>query len=345
MKASNPHIAGGSKMNADSLFRQAQSAARQGRMTEARGLLWAALQIQPNRAELWVWLAAVTPSPRAAMAYLANALTIDPRNPQARAGLRALRNRAAAAQALTAAPVMPPARKLKRQSKNWHWWVAGFGLTMLVFIFVAGMSFSSLAPVLAARGTVPAAAEMPDTTTWALPTREQQLPATWTPTPSPTTTPTPTPSPTATPTPTETSTPAFPSPTWVPTLLPTPSSLGVEGERWIDVNLTHQLLIAYEGTIPVRWVRVSTGLPNYPTVVGQFRIYVKYRSTLMTGDDYYLPNVPYTMYYYKGFGLHGTYWHNNFGYPMSHGCVNLPTAEAEWLFSFADVGTPVNIHY
>jgi lipoprotein-anchoring transpeptidase ErfK/SrfK len=95
----------------------------------------------------------------------------------------------------------------------------------------------------------------------------------------------------------------------------------------------------------VRQIVVSTGLPGTPTVVGQFRIYVKYESTLMTGDDYYLPNVPYTMYFYKGYGLHGTYWHNNFGRPMSHGCVNLPTPEAEWLYGFASVGTLVNIHY
>jgi lipoprotein-anchoring transpeptidase ErfK/SrfK len=124
-----------------------------------------------------------------------------------------------------------------------------------------------------------------------------------------------------------------------------PAGPGSAGERWIDVDLSEQLLTAYEGTEPVRQVVVSTGLPATPTVVGQFRIYVKYESTLMTGDDYYLPNVPYTMYFYKGYGLHGTYWHNNFGRPMSHGCVNLPTPEAEWLFGFASVGTLVNVHY
>jgi lipoprotein-anchoring transpeptidase ErfK/SrfK len=117
------------------------------------------------------------------------------------------------------------------------------------------------------------------------------------------------------------------------------------GVRWIDVDLTNQLLIAYEGDTAVRWVSVSTGLPDTPTVAGQFRIYVKYESTLMTGDHYYLPNVPYTMYYYRGYGLHGTYWHSNFGRPMSHGCINLPTPEAEWLYHFAAIGTLVNIHY
>ena len=52
-----------------------------------------------------------------------------------------------------------------------------------------------------------------------------------------------------------------------------------------------------------------------------------------------------SLYFYGGYALHGTYWHANFGHPMSHGCVNLPTAEAEWLFHWADVGTMVNIHY
>jgi lipoprotein-anchoring transpeptidase ErfK/SrfK len=64
----------------------------------------------------------------------------------------------------------------------------------------------------------------------------------------------------------------------------------------------------------------------------------------MTGPGYYLPNVPYTMYFYGGYGLHGTYWHNNFGTPMSHGCVNLSTADSGWLFDWASVGTVVNVH-
>ena len=64
----------------------------------------------------------------------------------------------------------------------------------------------------------------------------------------------------------------------------------------------------------------------------------------MTGPGYYLPGVPYTMYFYKGYALHGTYWHDNFGTPMSHGCVNLETNDAEWLYEFASVGTLVNVH-
>ena len=116
-------------------------------------------------------------------------------------------------------------------------------------------------------------------------------------------------------------------------------------ERWIDVNLSTQSLTAYEGNTPVRSTLVSTGLPATPTVTGQYRIYVKYTSAPMSGPGYYLPGVPYVMYFYRGYGLHGTYWHANFGYPMSHGCINLPTPEAQWLHSWASVGTLVNIHY
>jgi lipoprotein-anchoring transpeptidase ErfK/SrfK len=117
------------------------------------------------------------------------------------------------------------------------------------------------------------------------------------------------------------------------------------GTRWIDVDLTNQMLYAYQGDTVVNSFLVSTGTWLHPTVVGQYNIYVKYRSAPMSGPGYYLPDVPYIMYFYGDYGLHGTYWHNNFGTPMSHGCVNLRTDEAAWLYSWASVGTLVNIHY
>jgi lipoprotein-anchoring transpeptidase ErfK/SrfK len=120
---------------------------------------------------------------------------------------------------------------------------------------------------------------------------------------------------------------------------------GPNGERWIDVNLSTQTLTAYDGNRPVHTVVVSTGLPRTPTPVGQFRIWVKLRADDMAGHGYYLPDVPYVMYFHRGYGLHGTYWHSNFGVPMSHGCVNLPTADAGWLFNWASVGTRVVTHY
>jgi LysM repeat protein len=126
---------------------------------------------------------------------------------------------------------------------------------------------------------------------------------------------------------------------------PSPPSPAPNSGRWIDVDLSAQRLTAYVGSTAVRSTLVSTGLPRTPTPTGQFRIYVKYRATPMSGPGYYLPDVPYTMYFYKGYGIHGTYWHSNFGHPMSHGCINLPTPEAQWLYNWASVGTLVNIHY
>jgi len=126
---------------------------------------------------------------------------------------------------------------------------------------------------------------------------------------------------------------------------PQPPSPSPTGGRWIDVNLSAQRLTAYVGSTPVRSTYVSTGLPRTPTPTGDYRIYVKYRADSMSGPGYYLPNVPYVMYFYRGYSIHGTYWHSNFGRPMSHGCVNLPTPEAQWLFNWASVGTLVRIHY
>ena len=65
----------------------------------------------------------------------------------------------------------------------------------------------------------------------------------------------------------------------------------------------------------------------------------------MTGPGYYLPDVPFTMYYYKGYGIHAATWHNNFGTPMSHGCINMRLEDAQWMFNWASIGTLVNIHY
>lgn len=114
--------------------------------------------------------------------------------------------------------------------------------------------------------------------------------------------------------------------------------------HWIDIDLGEQTLYAYDGDDLVASFLVSTGTYLHPTVTGQYSIYVKYLYTDMRGDDYYLPDVPYTMYFYSGYGIHGTYWHSNFGTPMSHGCVNMETGNAEWLFDWSSIGTIVNIH-
>ena len=94
---------------------------------------------------------------------------------------------------------------------------------------------------------------------------------------------------------------------------------------------------------------ISSGTWDHPTVTGQFRIWITFQSQTMDGSllgyDYYLENVPYVLYFYNDYALHGTFWHNNFGTPMSHGCVNMKTSDAEWVYYWAPVGTLVNVHH
>jgi len=120
---------------------------------------------------------------------------------------------------------------------------------------------------------------------------------------------------------------------------PSPGSGG--GEKWIDVNLTTQRLVAYEEDRAVYSAVVSTGTAERPTVTGRYRIQRKYRYKDMSYPGYYyLPDVPYVIYFYSGYAIHGTYWHNNFGTPMSFGCVNLTISDAQWLFDWTTPSLP-----
>ncbi|MBI5932304.1 MAG: L,D-transpeptidase [Chloroflexi bacterium] len=117
------------------------------------------------------------------------------------------------------------------------------------------------------------------------------------------------------------------------------------GARWIDINLSTQQLFAYEGDTLVNSFIVSTGVSATPTVTGTFKVYARYLYADMRGPGYFLPDVPYTMYFHKSYGIHGTYWHNNFGTPMSHGCVNMSIADAGWVYNWSTFGTTVTVHY
>ncbi len=163
--------------------------------------------------------------------------------------------------------------------------------------------------------------------------RPTSLPATVDPssTPEQPSAPPPTPSPAAPPAATPEAA-ASPSPKPSPTLR--------VDRKWIEVSISRQKLVAYEDGRPVFEAIVSTGVARYPTVTGRFRIYLKLRYSDMSGPGYYLRNVPYVMYFYRGYALHGTYWHNNFGRPMSHGCVNLRVEDARWLFEWTDPSLP-----
>jgi hypothetical protein len=122
------------------------------------------------------------------------------------------------------------------------------------------------------------------------------------------------------------------------------------GERWIQINLSTQYLIAWDGNIPVAETYVSTGRPGFDTPTGTFYINSKVESQTMAGvlgGEYYnVPDVPWVMYFTgRGHALHGTYWHENFGAVMSHGCVNLPLDFAKRLYEWAPPGTRVVISY
>ena len=111
-------------------------------------------------------------------------------------------------------------------------------------------------------------------------------------------------------------------------------------EKWIDVDLSEQRVVAYEGTKAVRAFTVSTGLARTPTVQGEFRIQLKVQRQTMSGGSaaygyYSLPNVQWVQYFYQEYAFHGAYWHDNFGQPMSHGCINMTNDDAKWLFDWA----------
>jgi lipoprotein-anchoring transpeptidase ErfK/SrfK len=116
----------------------------------------------------------------------------------------------------------------------------------------------------------------------------------------------------------------------------------------IVVALGQQVLWAYRGGKIVMSTYVSTGRTGFETPPGSYTVLSKYPSQTMEGvigGEYYnVPDVPWVLYFTTGgHALHGTYWHDNFGTPMSHGCVNLPQDAAAWLYAWTPIGTPVQV--
>lgn len=114
----------------------------------------------------------------------------------------------------------------------------------------------------------------------------------------------------------------------------------VDTNKWISIDLYEQIAIAYEGDTPVFATLVSSGLSGWDTNEGLFHIYLRYERTTMSGayqqpDFYSLQEVPWTMYFDGDIALHGTFWHDGFGYRASHGCVNLSITDARWLFEWS----------
>jgi lipoprotein-anchoring transpeptidase ErfK/SrfK len=127
------------------------------------------------------------------------------------------------------------------------------------------------------------------------------------------------------------------------------------GRSWLDISILKQTLIAYEGTTPVYATLVSTGADGlgdpkdtHSTVRGQFLIHTKHVTATMSGDElgdeFDLRDVPYVQYFREGYALHAAYWHDSFGKPRSHGCINLSPADARWLFHWSDPPVPPAWH-
>ncbi|MEZ4661760.1 MAG: LysM peptidoglycan-binding domain-containing protein [Caldilineaceae bacterium] len=117
------------------------------------------------------------------------------------------------------------------------------------------------------------------------------------------------------------------------------------GPKRIEVSLSSQTLNAWQGDTLILSTYISSGTYNYPTVQGHFQIYTKLPSQRMYGPGYDIEGVPWVMYFWQDYALHGAFWHNNFGTPMSHGCINLRTDQAEFLYNWADVGTDVYVEW
>jgi len=387
-------------LKAQQLLRASQKALQAGHRSESRDLALRAAELDPNNEETWLILAALA-SPQASLAYLQNALRINPNSDRAHLGMKWAMDRVQKEMGTLPTPVedavksgvtiswrsgptipvppgptfsnpsdqvpMPklepvdalrreiqstsidnnssqekadllPAIPGKKKSSRVSLWVA-IPLVAILLACLGWVGFFLLSYHVADASSA-AAAQVPTSVLF-----KPSLTPTPSVTPTPTNTPLPTSTPTITPIPTET-----PTPVLYPTVPPqtayenAPSGVGAD-ERWIDVDLSQQMVYAYVGNELVNSFLVSTGTSAHPTVTGQYHIYVKYFYDDMTGPGYFLPDVPYVMYFYEGYSLHGTYWHHNFGTPMSHGCVNMYTPDAEWLFDWASVGTLVNVHY
>ncbi len=133
-------------------------------------------------------------------------------------------------------------------------------------------------------------------------------------------------------------------------------SVATGSRKWIDISISHQTLVAYEGTKPVFVTLVSTGLGGLgdpekvpATIQGTFMVHAKHVSSTMNGeedksDSFNLLDVPFVQYFHKGFALHAAYWHDDFGRWRSHGCVNLAPRDAAWLFEWTDPHVPEGWH-
>ncbi len=119
--------------------------------------------------------------------------------------------------------------------------------------------------------------------------------------------------------------------------------------KWVHVDLSEQTLVAYEGDRPVYATVISSGKEGYEPPTGTFQVQQKYISTTMNATDpidgfYEVEEVPWTLYYHRGYALHGAYWHTDFGKVRSHGCTNIAPVDARWLYYWSDPDVPPAWH-
>lgn len=314
------------------LCAQAKRELAAGQSGVARRLARQAAKLAPHREEPWLLLASFA-SPRGRKAYVSKALAINPHSRKARAAL------SRAEQPSGAEAVLPRS--------------ANLALLSLLGLTVVFAGFAWLRPPVLDEGlrVMGAAAAQQLDELFATETSEPAatFTATFTPFATRTALPSSTPTPTAT---LQATLEPSPSPTAEPELelslgkfdLDLPRGLGAD-ERWIDVNLSEQTLSAFEGTKLINTFLISSGTSRAPTVTGEFEIWIKVRIQAMSGPGYYIEDVPWVMYFYGDYGIHGTWWHNNFGTPMSAGCVNMSIPDAQWMYQWASVGTIVKVHY
>ena len=312
------------------LLNKTRSALRDKDTETARNCANNAIKIKPDLEEAWLILASIS-DPKKSIEFLNRALEINPQSQKARKGMRwAVTCLREEQQETSCKKIISKIDKKERSKFSDHW-----AVSLFVSIVVVGsvlMLWLGL-PSLQAQASVQKA-----------PRPENALPKpTLTPTVTPTPTQTPIPTPTPTPPPTATADTNFSSyyyHSW-----DIPEEVSGLNDFWIEVDLSAQMLFAYRGSQILSSFYVSTGTSSHPTVTGTYKIYAKYPTYTMIGPGYDLPDVPYSMFFYKGYGIHGTYWHSNFGSPMSHGCVNMNTNDAAWVYNQSTIGTYVFVHY
>jgi len=291
-----------------------------------------ASQLDPDLEEAWDIMAALS-EPEKSIIYLKRALEINPESEKAREGMRwAIKQLKKKQQTVgKSSASKPTASKKKNEPATDSRWGLPLFLSLLtigtILIISVGIPFLN---AQAAAYNVPR-----EKNVLVKPTLTPTL------TPTPTSTPTPTPTPTPSPTPTaDTSYSSYYYHSW-----DIPEEVSGSNDFWIEVDLSGQMLYAYRGDQILASFVVSTGTSKYPTVTGAYKVYAKLPSYTMIGPGYNLPDVPYVLFFHKGYSIHGTYWHSNFGTPMSHGCVNMQTNDAAWVYNQSTIGTYVFVHY